>query len=53
MKCFCWGPYLHTQLFDEGKREEKLGVFLEFKSGSKGKYEYEAIWKKYLGLEHI
>ena len=23
MKCFCWGPYLHTQLFDVSKREEK------------------------------
>ena len=34
-------------------REEKLGVFLEFKSGSKGKHENEAIWKKYLGLVHI
>ena len=30
MKCFCWGPYLLTQLFDEGKREEKLGVLLDF-----------------------
>ena len=25
MKCFLWGPYLHTQLFDEGKREENVG----------------------------
>ena len=31
MKCFCWDPYLHIQLFDEGKRGEKLGVLLDFK----------------------
>ena len=30
MKCFCRDSYLHIQLFDEGKREEKLGVLLDF-----------------------
>ena len=30
MKCFCSGPYLYTQLFGEGKREEKFRGLVEF-----------------------
>ena len=30
MKRFCWAPYLHTQLFGKGKREEKFSGLIGF-----------------------
>ena len=30
MECFCWAPYLHTQLFGKGKREEKSRGLIGF-----------------------